>query len=252
MRKLALSLALLFGTLFLGTPTLSLAAARGGGGHGGGGGSRGGGGGSRGFSGAVSGARGGGAVGSYRGGVGGYGGAYRGGYGGYRGGYGYGYRGGYGFGFGLGFGLGYPWYGYYGGYPYYGYPYYSSYYSYPAYDYSYGSGYYDDPGPVQYSQPAASAPPPASVYTVPQTTAPAREYQAPPPGRNSNGTAQSNMYLFAFPDGSVQVAVAYWTENGMLHYVTRDKQQKSCAITDLDQATTRQLNRERGVSLNLQ
>jgi hypothetical protein len=49
----------------------------------------------------------------------------------------------------------------------------------------------------------------------------------------------------------VQVAVAYWTENGILHYVTRDKQQRTCALTDLDQATTLQLNRERGVTVNL-
>jgi len=250
MRKLALSFALLFGILVIGTPTLSLAASRGGGSHGGGGGaSRGGGGASRG-GGSVSGAsRGVSGGSSYRGG-GGYGGSYRGGYGG-----GYGYRGGYGFGlgFGLGLGYGYPWYG-----GYYGYPYYSSYYSYPAY--AYDDSYYADPGPVTYAQPAYAQPAytqptaPAPVYSQ-QQSAPLRAYQAPPPGRNANGTmanSQSNMYLFAFPDGSVQVAVAYWTENGTLHYVTRDKQQKTCALTDLDQATTRQLNRERGVTINLQ
>jgi hypothetical protein len=184
-----------------------------------------------------------------------YGSGYRGGYGyGYRGGYGYGYRGygygyGLGFGIGLGFGLGYPYYGYGYGYPYYGYPYYSSYGSYPSYD----AGYYSDPGPVGYSQPAAAAPAPSvNVYTSP---APAREYQAPPPGRNSAGSMagnQSSMYLFAFPDGSIQVAVAYWTENGNLHFVTRDKQQKMIPLTALDQATTQQLNRERGVTLNFQ
>jgi hypothetical protein len=63
---------------------------------------------------------------------------------------------------------------------------------------------------------------------------------------------QSDMYLFAFPDGSVQVAVAYWTDNGTLHYVTRDKQQKTCSLAALDQATTRQLNRERGVTISIQ
>jgi hypothetical protein len=260
MRKLTLSLALLFGILFLGTPVLSLAASHGGGGgggsHGGGGGSMGGG--SRGFSGGSAMHSGGSMGGGYHGG-GSYGGGYgyRGGYGGY--GYrGYGYRGygyrGYGYyGWGLGLGWGYPWYGYYG-YPYYGYygyPYYSSYYSYP---YSYG--YTDDPGSVSYVQPAAqSSAPVVNVYTPQQQTAPVREYQAPPPGRNADGTlaaSQSNMYLFAFPNGSVQVAVAYWTENGTLHFVTRDKQQRSCSISDLDLATTRQLNRERGVTLNLQ
>ncbi len=236
MRKLTLSVSLLFGLLLLGTPTLSLAAAHGGGGgHAGGGGhSSGGGGGHASFSGggghAVS------SVGVGRG-TGYGGGGYRGGYGGYRGGYGYGF----GLGFGLGYGFGYPYYGYYG----YGYPYYDPYDAYPAYD----SGYYDDPGPQAYSQPAYSQPaapaPTVNVYTPP----PAREYQAPPAGRDAS--SQSNMYLFAFPDGSVQVAVAYWTENGTLHYVTRDKQQKSVPLSSIDQSMTMQLNRERGVTLML-
>ena len=94
-----------------------------------------------------------------------------------------------------------------------------------------------------------------STYNAPQSTAPARDYQAPPPGRNADGSMagsqSSSMYLFAFPDGSVQVAVAYWIDNGTLHYVTRDKQQKTAPLTSIDQATTRQLNQQRGVTLNL-
>jgi hypothetical protein len=30
------------------------------------------------------------------------------------------------------------------------------------------------------------------------------------------------------------VAIFYWTENGTLHYVTRDKQQKSVALSAID------------------
>jgi len=174
---------------------------------------------------------------------GGYGGGYG---GGYRGGYGYGgYRGGYGFGFGLGlgYGYGYPYYGYYG------YPYYSSYYPAPAYDYgSYYDSTYQDPGPpVTYSQPQVQAPAPGP--------APVRDYQAPPPGRAADGRLtgnQSSMYLIAFPNGSVQVAIAYWTENGTLHYVTSDKQQKTAPLSSIDQAMTRQLNHERGITMNFQ
>ncbi len=243
----------LFSTVFLGillsvTPVLSFGAARGGGG---GGGSRGGsvGGGSRGAS--VGG-------GGYRGGGGYGGGGYRGsGYGGY--GYG-GYRGGYGFGLGLGlgFGFGYPYYGYgYGGYGYGGYGYGS--YGYPGYGYSSyypGTSYgYDDSYSQGYSQsyaqPAQQQQPQLNVYAAPAQT---REYQAPPVGRDAGGrmtSNQSNMYLLAFPDGTVAVAVAYWVDNGTLHYVTKDKAEKSVALSAIDRTTTDQLNRERGVTLNL-
>ncbi|MDQ6677654.1 MAG: hypothetical protein M3Z09_10205 [Acidobacteriota bacterium] len=208
--------------------------------------------------------------GGYRGGYnsGGYnshGSGYRGGYGqgGYRGGYGYGgYRGGYGYrgygyggyGFGLGFGLGLGGFGFgYGGfdYPGYGYGIGYGYDAYPGYSYgnSYAPAYYYEPAPVvtqtlpsrpvvvnqYYSQP----------YSQPATaTSAVRERQDPPPGRDAQGQLQT---LIAFPDGSVQIAVAYWTTGNTLHYVTRDKVEKQVALGLIDRAMTDQLNRERHV-----
>jgi hypothetical protein len=218
-------------------------------GRGGGGGSRGGGGFSSGYRGGSSGAHYGG---SYGGGVH-YGGSYYGGYrGGYYGGrygygYGYGYRGwGYG-GWGFSVGLGWPYYGYGWGYPY---GYYSSAYSYPS------AAYYPayDTAPVTYSAPAAT--PQVNVYTPGTYAAPApvRERQDPPAGRDSSGrltSALPNTYLIAFPDGSVQVAVAYWTDNGTLHYVTEGKQQKTVPLSAIDRSLTLQLNHERGIALSI-
>ncbi len=228
------------------------------GGHGGGAVGRGGGsgGGRVGGSSFSGGSRGGFSGGGYRGG--GYGGGgYRGGYGygggGYRGGYGYGYRGyGYGLGFGFGLGFGSPYYGY--GY---GYPYYSGYY--PSYGYGYGAdygyGYSSYSAAPVYGTTVAQQQPAVvnQYYSTPnystpnystQSTAPAREYQAPPPGRDAQGRLGT---LIAFPDGSVQIAISYWTENGTLHYVTRDKTQKQVALTSIDRSMTDQLNRERGM-----
>jgi len=200
--------------------------------------------------------RGGSNSGGYRGGYSGYGG--RGGYGGYRGGYGYGgSRGGYGdrgygyggYGLGLGFGLGFGSFGYgYGsfGYPYYGYGIGYGYDAYPGYDYgySYAPSYYE-PAPV-IAQPAPSRPVVINQYSSQPASAPyaARERQDPPPGRDAQGQMQT---LIAFPDGSVQIAVAYWTSGNTLHYVTRDKIEKQVELSAIDRAMTDQLNRERHI-----
>ena len=214
---------------------------------------KGGSGGFRGSSSYSSGGRGGGFSGGYsgRGSGGGFSGNYR---GGYRGGsYGRGYASGYGYGFGgfglgLAYGLGYG-YGYGFGYGY-GYPYYygSSYGSYP--DYGYSAAYSPAPAyyesapqapavvnqyyPQPYAQPAAPAP-----YSYP-----ARVRQDPPSGRDAPGRLGT---LIAFPDGTVQIAVAYWTEGATLHYVTREKLQKQVALANIDRVMTEQLNRERGL-----
>ncbi len=86
-------------------------------------------------------------------------------------------------------------------------------------------------------------------YSQPQTSRatsayqqPVREYQDPPPGRDAQG--QMGTFI-AFPDGTVQIAIAYWAEGSTLHYVTRDKVQKQVAMASIDRALTEQLNRER-------
>ena len=152
------------------------------------------------------------------------------------------------FGFGLGYGLGY---GY--GYPYYGYGYGA--YGYPAYGYGVGYDAYPDYGyssyaaAPAYSQSAQQTPAVVNqYYSTPASTTQSSGYfqgrvrQDPPPG-----SSQGIGTLIAFPDGSVQIAVAYWVEGGTLHYVTRDKAQKQVALTAIDRGMTDQLNRERGM-----
>jgi hypothetical protein len=259
MKKVMFLAVVLLGTLLFSSTGLQAAAARGGGGGGGrggvsSGGSRGGSAGGVHYSGgSYAGAHySGGAYygGGYRGGY--YGAGYRGGYhGGYYGGryYGYGYRYGYGYP-GWGFAVGWPYYYGWGGY----YPnYYSSSYYYP--DSAYYPAY--DAPTVTYSAPAPVTHQ-VTVYDNNQSTQATpvyRERQDPPAGRDANGQLVgngSNTYLIAFPDGSVQVAIACWTDNGVLHYVTMDKMQKTVPVSSIDQALTRRLNRERGVTINLQ
>jgi len=79
------------------------------------------------------------------------------------------------------------------------------------------------------------------TYPESRGTQQAPESSAPP-------VTKSSYYLLAFPNGSVVMAVAYWTRDNMLHYVTRDKQEHQIAIGALDLEMTQQLNRERGIT----
>ncbi|HUK15648.1 MAG TPA: hypothetical protein VLW65_04510 [Bryobacteraceae bacterium] len=258
----------------------------GGGGHGGGGG----GGGFHGGGGMGGGFHGGGSMGGgggFRGG-GGFGGGFnRGGFGGgfNRGGFGYGYgfnRGGYGYGR-----YGYGYRGYYGGWPYWGYGwgypgygwglgvgywpgyfgYYGSY-DYP-YDYGYDSGYGYDPGGYAYSpspnvavyqqgypqqgyypQQVVSAPAPAYSDTAHPVIRSYDQYgqEVGPSGGGTNG---SPIYLIATKDGVIHAAASYWVQQGMVHYVTLQHEEKTVPVANIDHTLTNQLNRERHVNLNL-
>lgn len=215
----------------------------------GGGGSRGGGGGG-GFRGGAgvhtgSGFRGGG---GFHGGGGFRGGGFRGG--GFRGGggfgFGHGFRGGFGFGRGFynrGF-YGAYWYPYfslgsYGGY-YGGYydPYYYSYYPDPYY---YGSNYYSAPATSYYYAPAPVEPREPVVinqyYTQPRPAAPPL-------------VSNSSYYLIALPNGTVEVAISYWVDRDILHFVTKNRIQRNVPLSAVDRDLTDQLNRERGVQFN--
>jgi hypothetical protein len=177
--------------------------------------------------------------------------------GGFRGGtFNHGFNGGFhgfggfnrGFGrFGAGFGFygGYwPYWGWGGGWydPYwgdygygYGYPYYSSYY-YP--DYSTYYPYYSTapvvPANPQYSQPVNPAP-----------------RQVAPGYRDEYGQARDVTYLIAFKDGVIRAAVAYWPEGSTLHYVTRDHQEHTVPIAEVDRGFSERLNRDQRVPFHL-
>jgi hypothetical protein len=147
------------------------------------------------------------------------------------------FRSGFGFGFRRGYGSafwGYPFYGSYG----YSYPYYSSYpYSYPYAAYSYpGYSYpYYDYGPAVIAQ--DYSPPPAVV----------QEYAAP----SSPGVYQETIYLIALTDHRILAAIAYWVDGGVLHYVTRQHEQRQISLGDVDRSLSQQLNRDRHVDFGL-
>ena len=226
--------------------TLSLAAtalAQRGGGHGGGGFGRGGGfshggGGVMRGGGFSSGFRGGG---SMRGGfVGGSGfrAPFRGNMG-LRGGFRDGFRGGFNrFGarfrgprFGGFYGL--PFYGY--GYGYSGFdPFLSDYYT-PtvSYPYSYSAAPYE-PYYEPYAPPPVvmSEPPPSTSYVPRKSDEPVS-------------------YLIAFNDHNIKLAVAYWTENQNLRYVTMEHEIKTAPLSSVDRDLSLQLNRERRVTFTL-
>jgi hypothetical protein len=192
------------------------------------------------------------------GGVGSYG-FNRGGavFGGFNRGYGYGFRGGY-----------WPYWGW--GYPYgYGYglsywPWYNDYWDYPGYGYGSGSGsgsgYGYDPGAysynsspnvtVVYPQTVNGDPPPAYAQTAHPVTSSYDQYgqEMHPP---ASGAPASPIYLIATKDGAIQAASSYWVENGTLHYVTLQREEKTVPLSSIDRTLTNQLNRERRVNLNL-
>ena len=204
------------------------------------------------------------AIGSgFRGGAG-YGGVRNQGYGrGYGGGYGYGGYGRRGFGFRGAYwpyyGWGYPWYGF--GFSYWPGSYYGNYDYYPS-DNSYPDTY-ADPAYVYSPSPAATYAP-AQADTYAQTIAPATyrgaahpvtraydEYGQETSPASGNASNSSPIYLIAKKDGEIQAAASYWITGQTLHYVTLDRQEKLVTLGLIDGSLTRQLNRERHVSMTL-
>ena len=59
------------------------------------------------------------------------------------------------------------------------------------------------------------------------------------------------MYLLAFKDHNIQAASAYWVDNGRLHYVTLQHEQKQASLDTVDRGLSMQLNRERRVQFSL-
>src|SRR5581483_8081769 len=122
-----------------------------------------------------------------------------------------------------------------------GYPYYSSYY-YP--DYSIYYPYYSTanvvPAYPQYSQPQYSQPPA-------QNPAP----QANSGYRDEYGRSRDITYLIAFKDGVIRAAIAYWADGSTLHYVTRDHQEHTVSLDEVDRGFSERLNRDQRVPFRL-
>jgi len=160
--------------------------------------------------------------------------------------YGFGYYPGFysGFGFGYGSAFGYGAYGYADPYYYDGY--------YPS------GGYASAPAYYQESQP--SPPVVINEYYTPRSAAQprVRDYSnggygvepAPRPAATTPAK-KPDYWLLAFPNGTIVLAVTYWTDQDFLHYVTRNKEPKQVPLSALDHDLTEQLNRERGLEFRI-
>lgn len=139
-------------------------------------------------------------------------------------------------------------YGYYGwpflydaGYGYGGYGYSDSFYT-PA---SYGYGYQPQAAPqvvvIEQSLPSAILEQPPSPPVAPPA----------PPTTQWNRSDEPPLYLIAFNDHNIKLAVAYWTEKNTLRYVTREHEIKTAPLTSVDRDLSIRLNGERRVPFSL-
>lgn len=140
---------------------------------------------------------------------------------------------------------------------------YSGYYGWPAYSYGYGYGYGYDPywsdpywndtyttalAPYSpYYNTYQSAPPPVVMNELPAPPPPQSYEQAYAPPRSNEPLS----YLIAFNDHNIKMAVAYWTENHNLRYVTMEHEIKTAPLSSVDRDLSMQLNRERRVTFSL-
>lgn len=85
-----------------------------------------------------------------------------------------------------------------------------------------------------------------------------KSFQAPIPShaegvplREGGAGAQKGpvIYLIALKDSSIRSAVAFWREDGDLHYMTPKHAHHKVSLSLVDTALTERLNRERGVHL---
>ena len=144
-------------------------------------------------------------------------------------------------------------------------------YSYPVY--VGGGGGYQQPQVIQVEQQPASviinnnyipdsAPRPSmreySAESLPAPVGPARTTTGPKVSPEPEPIAVINtydskptVYLIALKDGSVYSAVAYWVEDGTLHYMTPQHTHNRASLDLVDRDITDQINRERNVALKL-
>jgi len=76
-------------------------------------------------------------------------------------------------------------------------------------------------------------------------------YQAPAPSPQETAMSEGRYYLIAYKDHSVYTALAFWMENGALHYVTPQNAHNQVSLDLLDMDLTRQLNARRGLAFNI-
>ncbi len=148
---------------------------------------------------------------------------------------GYGYGRGISLGLGYGHGIGYYGFGYGGFWPgYIGGAYYYPYVSYGPYGYT-----------------------PAPNVTVIYLDPPVAPQQAIVRGQRSNGGGDTSLkrksvyFLIATKDGAIHEAAAYWVEDEILHFITRDGNHDHVDMAEVDRALPERLNQGRRVAFGL-
>ena len=64
-------------------------------------------------------------------------------------------------------------------------------------------------------------------------------------------TKKPDNWLLAFRNGTIILAVTYWTDHDTLHYVTLKKEPKQIPLSAIDRELTEQLNQERGLEFRI-
>jgi hypothetical protein len=83
---------------------------------------------------------------------------------------------------------------------------------------------------------------------VRETPPPAQEYVPPPPPPPSQDTGE---YVLVKLDGSLLFAVAFSARGDQLIYITREGVRRSLVLSQLDAVATREINEQRGTSIQL-
>jgi hypothetical protein len=140
-------------------------------------------------------------------------------------------------------------------------------YAYPVYTGGYyGGGYggyyagYGDAPPQQQPPPQnitiiyPPQPPPMMVTQPPAEAANGmiREYgPSQAPAAADAAQPDATYYLLAFKDHSIYSAVGYWLDGDTLHYITTGNVHNQVSLSLVDRDLTMQLNKGRGVQVNL-
>jgi hypothetical protein len=69
--------------------------------------------------------------------------------------------------------------------------------------------------------------------------------------RDEYGQSRDVTYLIAFKDGAIRAAIAYWSDGHTLHYVTRDHQEHTVPVDEVDRNFSERLNRDQRVPFRL-
>ena len=137
-------------------------------------------------------------------------------------------------------------------------------YAYPVYvgypEAAYPAAPAPEPAPYPAYGTAMGAPPAPTTVIINQNFA--APVETPPPTETvrvyndprrsaDNPVPDPQYYLIALKDHSVYSAVAYWVEDGTLHYITTPNIRNQTSLDLVDMALTARLNQDRGVTVSL-